>query len=403
MKKLNQMAGLLSIIAVLAFSSCQKDNQLPITSTSPVTASKALMSENGQNPDEAVFLLGENERRGPEGGYVYTESNDPNQNEILVFQMDQRGRLSWTGSTASGGAGTGEGLGSQGAVVLDESNQWLYAVNAGSNSVSSFAVNMDGSLTLAGTAGSMGEKPISVTVHNNLLYVVNAGSDNIAGFLIGNDGSLTYIDGSEQSLSTTGAGAAQIAFSPNGTYLYVTEKATNMITEFPVTSAGTTGPGISLPSVGQTPFGFEFARNNFMVVSNAAGGAEGAGSATLYKGANTGNLSDVNGAVANNQAAPCWVAITENGRFAYVTNTASNNVSSYYIALDGSLYLAEAAIASGGGPIDMVVSGNNYNAYVLNSVDHSITQYRRLPMGGLMQLGSDIGNLPEAAAGLAAF
>lgn len=400
MKKKNQVLGLFAIAAILTLGSCQKDNQLPISSTSPISASKEMMSENGQNPDEAVFLLGDNERL-PEGGYVFTESNDSLQNQIIVYQMDQRGRLSWVSSTASGGTGTGAGLGSQGAVVLDNSNQRLYAVNAGSNSISSFQVN-SGTLTLAATSSSMGTTPISVSVYNNLLYVVNSGSDNIAGFMIGNDGSLNPIDGSEQSLSTTAAGPAQISFSPNGSYLYVTEKSTNMITEFTVAGNGSVGAGTSIPSVGITPFGFDFSRNNFMIVSNAAGGAEGAGSATMYTGVSTGNLSAVGGEVPDNQAAPCWVSTTANGRFAYLTNTASNNISSYYVASDGSLHLAEAAIVSGGGPIDIVVAGNNYNVYVLNSVDHTISEYRRLPMGGLEHIGIVL-NAPEAAAGLASF
>ena len=165
---------------------------------------------------------------------------------------------------------------------------------------------------------------------------------------------------------------------------------------------GVAGSGMSMASVGQTPFGFEFARNNFMIVSNAAGGAAGAGSATSYSGANNGNLSSVNGAVPNNQGAPCWVAVSKHKRYAFVTNTASNNISSYYVATNGVLTLVQSAITSDAGPLDMVIAGNNYNAYTLNGGAHTIGEYNRTANGGLNVIGS-IPGIPDHAAGLAAF
>ena len=271
---------------------------------------------------------------------------------------------------------------------------------SGDNSVSSFHINYNGDLNLAHTVSSEGIRPVSVTTMGNILYVVNAGSDNINGFKIGTGGSLTALAGSTQSLSATGAGAAQISFSPNGHFLYVTEKATNNISRFSINGSGVASPGTATASTGQTPFGFEFARNKYMVVSNAAGGAAGLSSATSYSGTNSGNLSAVNGAVTNNQAAACWIATTSFGRFAFATNTASDNISSYYVAANGALYLINAAIPSGDGPIDMVVAGNNYNAYVLCGADHTIQEYNRTLFGGLNLIGS-VSGLPIKASGLA--
>ena len=241
-----------------------------------------------------------------------------------------------------------------------------------------------------------------MTCYNDLLYVLNTGSDTISGFRIGAGGTLTVIGGSIRNLSGTGVVAPQISFSPNGEYLYVTEKATNLITQFHIDAIGVAGAGTSTASTGITPFGFEFGRNDYMIVSNAAAGAAGAGSATSYTGANAGNLNDVNGAVANNQAAPCWVAVTKHGRFAFTTNTASDNISSYYVAPRGGLYLIHAAIPSGDAPIDMVISRNNFYAYALCAKDHTIQEYNRTFLGGLNHIGS-IPNLPNFAAGLAVY
>ena len=402
MQTKNQLAGIIAAALILTFSACKKENSFTNPGSSPAASGDEMISEKGQNPDEEVFSASGDNSRHSHTGFVYTESNDASQNSILCYKQHADGHLSYESTTMSGGAGNGAGLGSQGAVVLDNNHAWLYAVNAGGNSISSFKVHSDGSLTLAHTASSGGTTPVSVSTHHHFLYVVNAGSDNIKGLQIGAGGTLTDIAGSMQSLSTTGAGAAQISFSPNGDYLYVTEKATNMITTFHVNGSGVAGAGTSAASVGQTPFGFEFARNNYMIVSNAAGGAPGASSATSYSGSNAGNLNAVNGAVANNQAAACWVAVTQYGRFAFTTNTASDNISSYYVAPWGGLYLIHSAIPSGDAPIDMVIAGNNFYAYTLCAADHTIQEYNRTFLGGL-NLNGSISNLPDHAAGLAAY
>jgi 6-phosphogluconolactonase len=395
-----KILSLCLMATALTLSSCKKDDHSILNN--PVGTSEKLISENGTNPDDIVLNKSDENSRFSLTGYVYTESNDPAQNSILCYKQNIFGALTFESSTPSGGTGNGAGLGSQGAVVLDKHNRWLYAVNAGSNSVSSFMVHNDGSLTLTHTIPSGGILPVSVTTNRHFLYVLNAGSDNIKGFYIGAGGTLTEIPGSLQSLSTTGAGGAQVSFSPNGQYLYVTEKATNMITTFMVDGMGVAHPGTSAPSVGVTPFGFEFARNHFMVVSNAAGGSPGLSSATSYSGVNTGNLMTTNGAVPNFQAAACWVAITEHGRYAFITNTASDNISSYYVSPTGNLHLIHPAIVSGDGPIDMVISGNNIYAYALCSGDQTIKGYTRTLLGGLAVNGTTP-NLPAFAAGLAAF
>lgn len=78
------------------------------------------------------------------GGIVYTLSTSPSGNSVLAFERAFDGSLNPAESIASGGLGTGGGLGSQGAIILAENGRWLFAVNAGSNSISSFAVRHGG-------------------------------------------------------------------------------------------------------------------------------------------------------------------------------------------------------------------------------------------------------------------
>src|SRR5262249_5741293 len=114
---------------------------------------------------------------------VYTMSNAASGNHILVFSRGSDGSLSPAGSVATGGNGTGAGLGNQGGVVLTDDGEWLLAVNAGSNSVSVFAVEDEG-LRLIDVAASGGLRPISIATHDNLVYVLNAGSDAVSGFVL---------------------------------------------------------------------------------------------------------------------------------------------------------------------------------------------------------------------------
>ena len=86
-----------------------------------------------------------------EAGTVYTESNASSGNRVLVFHRAVDGSLTPAGSVASGGMGTGAPLASQGALALGGDGDWLFAVNAGRHSISSFRVRKGG-LELAATA-----------------------------------------------------------------------------------------------------------------------------------------------------------------------------------------------------------------------------------------------------------
>ncbi|MEO6330447.1 MAG: beta-propeller fold lactonase family protein [Ginsengibacter sp.] len=414
MKKIKSLNLVMTAVIVFTLFSCNKNADKSITASTQKGANiEVMINEDGANPDEiaisAKTSLGRSSADASQkhnessGHFVYTESNAAGTNQIISYRIMGDGTLHYESATGSGGAGTGSGLGSQGAVVIDNNHEWLYAVNAGSNSVSSFKIHSDGSLSLAHTENSHGTTPVSVTVNGDLLYVVNFGSDNIHGFRVGSGGTLSHIDGSTQGLSGTGVAAPQISFTPNGHLLIVTEKATNNISSFKVNGDGSAGPDVVTASTGATPFGFDFARNNLMIVSNAAGGAAGAGSATSYKLRGNGVPDAVNGAVANYEAAPCWVAVTQHGRFAYVTNTASNSVSSYYVAPWGGLYLAhQVAASTDNGPVDIVVAKNNYNVYEVNGKSGTIGEYRRTLLGGLDYIGN-VSGLPASVTGLATY
>lgn len=341
---------------------------------------------------------------GGRAGAVYVASNAPGGNSILVFERSADGQLTPAGEVPTGGRGTGGGLGNQGGIVLDDSGRRLYAVNAGSDSISTFEIRPFG-LQRRGVTPSGGSTPVSLAIHGRLLYVVHGGVPNvITGFRMGQEGGLQSIPGSTRALSAAATGPAQIAFSPDGETLIVTEKATNLIALFPVDDHGVAGAPTFLPSAGATPFGFAFGKRGQLFVSEAFGGTAGASALSAY-GLEHGALVTVDPSVPTRQSAACWVVVSSDGRFAYTTNTASATLSAFRIGFDGRLTLIDAdgiAARSDAGPIDMQLTANGRLLFVLNSSGHSITGYRVGTDGSLDSAGG-IGGIPPGANGLAAY
>ena len=120
----------------------------------------------------------------------------------------------------------------------------------GSNQVSLFGIERDGTLSLGDVESSHGMNPVSIALNDDIAYVVNAGDSTISGFRIRHD-RLEQIDGSTQSLS--GIGAAQISFDATGKRLVVTEKATSTIDVFAVNRHGVASAAVAEASAGKRP------------------------------------------------------------------------------------------------------------------------------------------------------
>ena len=330
-------------------------------------------------------------------GAVYALTNQASGNAVAIFARGADGSLNWSSSVSTGGTGAGSGLGSQGAVALSDDGRWLFAVNAGSNDVSAFEVTASG-LSLTSRVGSGGQRPISLTVHGGVLYVLNAGGDgNISGFNIGSDGELAAIPGSTRALSGTNVGPAQVAFSPNGAWLVVTEKTTNRLDVYTVDGAGIASAATSTASAGGTPFGFSFGHRDELFVSEAAG------SASSYVIASDGSVTVASGAVLTHQGAPCWAVVTKNGKFGYTANAQGGSISGFAVANDGSISLIDAdgrTAVVGGGNIDLALSGNSRYLYQLNG-DRSISGFRIEADGHLTPAGRTV-TLPASTVGLVA-
>jgi 6-phosphogluconolactonase len=349
----------------------------------------------------AALGVGASGAMASSGGDVYTLTNDPAGNAVKVFDRARDGSLHEVGDFATGGEGTGAGLGSQSAVVLE--GRRLFAVNPGSDSISSFAVKRD-RLKLVDTDASGGDQPISLTVHRGLLYALNAGgTGNISGFEVSRSGHLSPLARSTRPLSGDATGPAQVSFDPRGELLVVTEKDTNQIDTYEVGRSGR--PGVIEPqaSAGTTPFGFAFDRRGHLIVSEAFGGATDESAVSSYE-VDDGLIDPITASARTTETAACWIVVTDDGRFTYTTNTGSASISGYRIGRDGALGLLDAdgrTGETGPMPIDMALSRHSRYLYSLNSGDGTISGFRVREDGGLKPIGGASG-LPAGATGLAA-
>ncbi|MGH8933213.1 MAG: lactonase family protein [Egibacteraceae bacterium] len=361
---------------------------------------------------------------------VYALTNASDGNAVAVFVRQQGGNLipltadpsapaGADGTVRSlrpfptGGLGAGGSLISQSALTLSDDGRFLFAVNPGSNDITSFLVTPSG-LHLASRVPSGGVLPVSVTTFGNLVYVVNAvtnlvppvtpgldgqGTGQIAGFTIGLNGVLTPIEGSGRALSSPNSASAQIAFNADGTLLVVTELAANRITVFQVEEDGRPGGAVENPSAGQAPFGFAFNSRGVLVVSEASG------SVSSYEVSASGRLSVITGAAPTNQVAACWVANTPDARLSYVSNTGSGSVSGFSVSSTGKLTPLDIDGRTGVTgdftvPNDMVISGDGRYLEVLAPGAQTIMTFR-IEDDGSLSLLSSAGNLPPMAVGLA--
>lgn len=261
------------------------------------------------------------------GGTVFTQTNDPAGNAVQMFDRAADGSLSAARTYPTGGVGLAALGGRQGAVELSDDEDNVYAVNAGSNTVTSFGVTRGG-LRVVQTVASGGVAPASVDEHRGRVYVLNSGDvPNVTAF-VELFGRLIRI-GSRDLPGA--AGAAQVSVAPDGRSLLISERVANRLETVPIDWLGRLGAPVATPSSGAVPFGFAFGQRSQVVVSEA-----GASTVSSYAAARGGALTAISASLPVVQGAACWVAISPNGRFAY-TGNASGSISGFAIAPNGAL------------------------------------------------------------------
>jgi 6-phosphogluconolactonase len=345
----------------------------------------------------------------PVTGHVYVNDNTAGTNTIGAFDRHADGTLTPEPGSPfpAGGAGTGAGLASQGAIQFAAGGRFVIAADAGSNQISVLRVSRHGSLSRVpgGVVSSGGATPVSIAVYGSLVYVANAGTaaTNYTGFRLGLGGHLFRIPGSTVTLPSA-AQPGDVLFNGTGTKLVGTRVGTSQIDSFTVGFGGrlTPAPGSPFQAQGLGPFGSKFrpTHPSQLFVSNAHNTAADSGTVSAFTDSSRGTLTPVAGSpFADDQMAPCWVEITRDGRFLFTVNTASGTISRFSIARGGKLTLlgsTPVAATGGVGAVDARLSPDGRYLYVDESKVGSVGIFA-VTGGTLTELPSSPVRLPAGA------
>ena len=339
------------------------------------------------NPQHAVFVM----------------TNDADDNAVVAYERTPYGALQNPHRYQTGGRGSGgtvDPLGSQGSLTLSDDGSLLFAANAGSGTVSVFRVQ-GSRLALQDRVNSGGSEPNAVAQHGKVVYVLNtAGSSSVVGFRLF-DGKLLRIPDSQRFLSGNFTNSASLAFSPDGRFLVVTERAGNSIDVFRVQQDGRLSAITVNPSAGPGAFSAVVSPNGTVIVAETGtGGATSA--ASSYTIAPDGKLLPVSVSVPTLGAANCWNVVTPNGRFVYMSNAGSGSIAGFLIGAHGALQPIGSTIVgtnpAGSANLDITVSADGRFLYTLNAGTGAVGMFGIADDGSLVNLGT-VGGLP-AAAGL---
>jgi 6-phosphogluconolactonase (cycloisomerase 2 family) len=289
--------------------------------------------------------------QGPPSGFggqpaVFVQTDNAAGNQIAAYDRAGNGSLTLQNTYDTGGLGGvlngshGDHLGSQGSLTYDPSQASLFAVNAGSNTVSVFSVRGD-DLTLRQVVSSGGTFPVSVAAHGNLVSVLNAENGGSVQEYYAFFGHLFPVPGSNRALGLTIPSdtnqfthtPGQVSYSPDGAQLIVTTKASsNAIDVFNVGFFGflSRSPVVTtLP--GAVPFAITFDQTGHLVIAEA--GPSALATFTLNRDGTVTQLD----LLASGQTGLCWV--TPAGSFFFTGNTGANSTSGYQTDANGQLTL----------------------------------------------------------------
>jgi 6-phosphogluconolactonase (cycloisomerase 2 family) len=333
---------------------------------------------------------------------VFVMTNDADANQVIAFQRDPNGTLENPrrfGTDGRGSGGTVDPLASQGSLTLSTDGAWLFAANAGSGSVSVFRVN-GAQLELTDRVATEGSEPNSVAQLGSLVYVLNtAGSSSVVGFNL-NNGRLVRIPNSLRLLSGNAVASGSVAFSPDGQFLIVTEKATNNLDVFKVRSDGSLSQATITDSVGPGAFSAGFTRKDVVVVSETGSGGPNSSAISSYSVQSNGTLTPISSSVPTLGSANCWNVVTPDGRFVYVSNAGSGSISGFAIGSGGALTPLPGTILalnpSGSSNIDITVSSDGKFLYTLNAGTGTVGMFAIQPTNGALTDLGTAGSLPAA-------
>jgi 6-phosphogluconolactonase (cycloisomerase 2 family) len=316
------------------------------------------------------------------------------------------------------------------AMVLAPSGSALFIANKGTNDISSYSVKSDGTLTAGATTPTGGMTPLSMAMDSagHFLFVANQGlqidpaSGTISVFAV-QDATLTAVAGSPFVVAAPGAssgtGPTGVAVTPDGKFLYVSNQFDGTVTSFSVDASGVLTRGLVVP-VGTAPSALAVTPNGgFLYVANSSTVSGFAICNQVVTSCNDptapdGVLTALTGSPFSSGLGPVFIVAAPSGKFLFVVDRLSNQVSQYKIATGTGVLTAntQATISTGANPVwaalrvstttDATTGGTTNFLYVAELGASSISIYTfDSTVGTLGRVGPPItitGGQPSAVA-----
>ncbi|HVN28211.1 MAG TPA: beta-propeller fold lactonase family protein, partial [Candidatus Binataceae bacterium] len=263
----------------------------------------------------------------PQNDFAFVANANANDGNIYEFSIPQSGttpgELMSVGSIHSGTTPQ--------IVAIDSTGTFVYVTNAGSRTVSEYAINSQTQNVLKsiGTIGGFSGTPFGIVAHPSasFVYVADSTIGVIAAYSIGGSGALTFL-GSVGSLGTGQGhpGLMTIAVDSSQSYLLVDDTVQGVVSVFLIQSNGTLtfsnffGTGQSKPMGIASVNSGGGTSNNYVLTANNTGNFV---QPYIRVGA---TLTQQPNAVAV-PSNPTGLVIDPAGLFAYTANSGNGSIS----------------------------------------------------------------------------
>lgn len=313
---------------------------------------------------------------------IYTQTNEA-ENKIINFRQGADGRLTEVQRLPTGGRGTGgytpvtgeesspDSLISSNSVIASRDKKYLFAVNAGNNTVSCFSIDADGTLKLSDVQGTGNDVSGKSGTANSLayngadgtLYVLHSfGPNHIRTFTaMGGKLTLRPQTRSVNSPGSTDRVPTQLVLTPDNKYLIasvlfdarpgeaglVLAKDKTLVT-FPIMMGGGLGDPVFNDAGGITPFANCFlngSSDTFVTVLAAESSAvvSTIGPNGIVASGKSAKIDTTIDGKVYEPSEICWISVSEDNRYAFGTNFGYGTVSTFKIGPDGLAVRASTA------------------------------------------------------------
>ena len=269
------------------------------------------------------------------------------------------------------------------AIAKDPLNRFVYVANSASDNVSAFAIDRStGALTeIEGSPYVVGKKPGDIVIDANgwYLYSLNQEPQDISVFLIHfKKGQLAEAQGSPVAV---GKQPFRLSGDRTSRYIYVSNRTDKSVNVYRYRTAVT--PSIFEITHYGSPFVFESLPT--AVVNDPTGRfvmvlqKEKSLVAMFFAHASTGELVPIEGNLQPYQLkgnSPIDAVFHPNGKFAYVLNSESDNISQLKVErMLGVLSELDKPVAANGKPLSITIDPSGQYLYVVNKNEKGLRKY----------------------------